>query len=204
MSGETGTSRRRRHLVSLLSAAMAALVACGIAFSSGNVVLPAAGNVGVVLTVEAKEKTTDYVATTALNIRSKADKSGKKLGSFTKGDTVKVYSITKGWAKISYNKSTAYVSADYLAEPGSASDPNMNAGASSHKNSSAYKASASGAYSGNSNANAGGSGTMVWLSATGSKYHSRNNCGRMNPNKATQVSRSYAESAGYDACSKCW
>ena len=28
---------------------------------------------------------------------------------------------------------------------------------------------------------------MCWLSATGSKYHSINNCGRMNPNNARQV-----------------
>lgn len=45
---------------------------------------------------------------------------------------------------------------------------------------------------------------MVWLSATGSKYHSINNCGRMNPNKARQVSLEQAENAGYAKCSKCW
>ena len=48
------------------------------------------------------------------------------------------------------------------------------------------------------------SGGMVWLSATGSKYHSIPDCGNMNPNNARQVSRSSAESQGYDACSKCW
>lgn len=47
-------------------------------------------------------------------------------------------------------------------------------------------------------------GGMVWLSETGSKYHSIPNCGNMNPNKARQVSRSSAEAMGYDACSKCW
>ena len=45
---------------------------------------------------------------------------------------------------------------------------------------------------------------MVWLSATGSKYHSIPDCGNMNPNNARQVLRSSAESQGYDACSKCW
>ncbi len=45
---------------------------------------------------------------------------------------------------------------------------------------------------------------MVWLPATGSKYHSINNCGRMNPNKARQVSLEQAENAGYTKCSKCW
>ena len=47
-------------------------------------------------------------------------------------------------------------------------------------------------------------GGMVWLSETGSKYHSIPDCGNMNPNKARQVSRSSAEAQGYDACSKCW
>ncbi|MEG1482703.1 ComEC/Rec2 family competence protein [Clostridium sp.] len=44
--------------------------------------------------------------------------------------------------------------------------------------------------------------SKVWLSETGSKYHSINNCGRMNPNNATQVSLSEAQKS-YDACSKC-
>ena len=47
-------------------------------------------------------------------------------------------------------------------------------------------------------------GEMVWLSATGEKYHSINNCGRMNPNKARQITLEDAISGGYDKCSKCW
>ncbi|MGL4654328.1 MAG: MBL fold metallo-hydrolase [Sarcina sp.] len=46
-------------------------------------------------------------------------------------------------------------------------------------------------------------GKMVWLSATGEKYHSINNCGRMNPSKARQVSLSDAQSQGFEDCSKC-
>ena len=57
--------------------------------------------------------------------------------------------------------------------------------------------------SGSSSSNDSGGG-MVWLSATGSKYHSIPDCGNMNPNNARQVSRSSAEAQGYDACSKCW
>ena len=45
---------------------------------------------------------------------------------------------------------------------------------------------------------------QVWISETGSKYHSKNNCGKMNPNKATQITRSEAEARGLDACSKCY
>lgn len=49
-----------------------------------------------------------------------------------------------------------------------------------------------------------GNDTTAWLSATGSKYHSVSNCGRMNPDKATQTTVSAAEAAGYERCSKCW
>lgn len=44
----------------------------------------------------------------------------------------------------------------------------------------------------------------VWISATGEKYHRIPNCGRMNPDKATQMSRDQAEAAGYEACKKCY
>ena len=47
-------------------------------------------------------------------------------------------------------------------------------------------------------------GTLVWLSETGSKYHSIPDCGRMNPDKAWQVSESEAEAEGYGRCSKCF
>ena len=45
---------------------------------------------------------------------------------------------------------------------------------------------------------------MCWLSDTGSKYHSINNCGRMNPNNARQVTIAEAERQGYGRCKKCW
>lgn len=45
---------------------------------------------------------------------------------------------------------------------------------------------------------------MVWLSATGSKYHSIPDCGNMNPDTARQVPVSQAEGQGYEACKKCW
>lgn len=40
--------------------------------------------------------------------------------------------------------------------------------------------------------------------ATGEKYHTIPNCGRMNPTLAIKVRRSTAESQGYDACKKCF
>lgn len=45
---------------------------------------------------------------------------------------------------------------------------------------------------------------MVWVSSTGSKYHKKPDCGKMNPDKAIQMSRSDAKKAGYDACKKCY
>ena len=65
-------------------------------------------------------------------------------------------------------------------------------------------AAASASYTSSTDSSGDGSGGVVWLSATGSKYHSIPDCGNMNPSKARQVSRSTAEAQGYSACSKCW
>lgn len=48
------------------------------------------------------------------------------------------------------------------------------------------------------------SAETVWISATGSKFHRINNCGKMNPNKASQLSLSEAISLGYEQCDKCF
>lgn len=45
---------------------------------------------------------------------------------------------------------------------------------------------------------------MVWISATGSKYHSIPDCGNMNPDKAYQEPVSQAQVQGYEACKKCF
>ena len=45
---------------------------------------------------------------------------------------------------------------------------------------------------------------MVWISATGSKYHSIPDCGNMNPANAHQETESQALAEGYEACKKCW
>ena len=47
-------------------------------------------------------------------------------------------------------------------------------------------------------------GDTVWLSATGSKYHRINNCGRMDPSRAREVSLDEAVNMGYERCSKCY
>ncbi len=55
----------------------------------------------------------------------------------------------------------------------------------------------------NSTSSTGGNGT-VYLPASGKCYHSRNNCGTMNPSKATATTEQNAISQGYSRCSKCW
>ena len=44
----------------------------------------------------------------------------------------------------------------------------------------------------------------VWIPSTGKKYHSINNCGKMNPSKARKMSEKEAKSRGYGPCSKCY
>ena len=49
-----------------------------------------------------------------------------------------------------------------------------------------------------------GQSDLVWLSATGDHYHSKPDCGRMDPNRAFQVTRQEAFDRGMTACDKCW
>lgn len=44
---------------------------------------------------------------------------------------------------------------------------------------------------------------MVWIPATGEKYHSKPDCGRMDENRASYVSLTEAKNRGYTPCSKC-
>ena len=45
--------------------------------------------------------------------------------------------------------------------------------------------------------------TMVWVAASGTRYHSTPYCGTMNPSRATQVTLSEAKKGGYTPCSVC-
>lgn len=45
---------------------------------------------------------------------------------------------------------------------------------------------------------------MVWRSATGGKYHRINDCGNMDPNKATQITEEQAVAFGLEKCRRCW
>ena len=178
--GETNMKWYRKHMAGVVAAVLASFLLIGGCFVPTPPVMEESG---IVLIAEAKgSKTTSYEATADLNVRSKASSKGKVCGGISKGDTVKVYSISDGWAKISFDGGTAYVSAKYLAKAGNT------------KAASVSKATKSSAQS----------ETKVWLSETGTKYHRINNCGKMNPNKAVQVTQSEAESRGYEPCKKCW
>ena len=47
-------------------------------------------------------------------------------------------------------------------------------------------------------------GTMVWLSATGKKFHNKNDCGNMNPDKAVQKPVEEVAADGIEACENCY
>jgi len=46
--------------------------------------------------------------------------------------------------------------------------------------------------------------SAVWKSANGEKYHNVPDCGRMNPNNATKMTKEQAESIGLGVCKKCF
>ncbi|WP_170061480.1 SH3 domain-containing protein [Rummeliibacillus pycnus] len=63
----------------------------------------------------ATTKTMNAKVANSVYVRSQPSVNGKKVGTLWKGDTVIVYSKSKtGWAKIKFNKKTAYVYASYL------------------------------------------------------------------------------------------
>ncbi|MDU7886263.1 MAG: hypothetical protein E7J22_09900 [Clostridium perfringens] len=47
-------------------------------------------------------------------------------------------------------------------------------------------------------------GEMVYVTATGKKYHRKNKCGNTNPARTSYIPLSEAESMGYSPCSKCY
>ncbi|NGY69121.1 coiled-coil domain-containing protein [Clostridium perfringens] len=47
-------------------------------------------------------------------------------------------------------------------------------------------------------------GEMVYITATGKKYHRKNKCGNTNPAMTSYIPLSEAESMGYSPCSKCY
>ena len=46
--------------------------------------------------------------------------------------------------------------------------------------------------------------TYVWASETGKKFHNKNDCGNMNPEKARKITVDEAKQEGLTACKKCY
>lgn len=123
----------------------------------------------------ASQETTQMYASSTLNIRSSSSTDSEILGKLGVNDTVDVISTDGDWTAILYNGNKAYVASAYL--------------------SSSKTTVLSESYTDEV-------GEQVWIPKTGSKYHRRSGCsGMKNP---TQVSRSKAESLGYQPCKKCY
>lgn len=54
------------------------------------------------------------------------------------------------------------------------------------------------------NSNSDTEDVLVWITENGGKYHSKNDCGNMNPDKAREVTENTAQSLGKEKCTKCW
>ncbi|MCH1962395.1 hypothetical protein P6O23_07320 [Clostridium perfringens] len=95
--------------------------------------------------------------------------------------------------------------ADRLAKADSISQSSSN---NSSKNSNSNNASNtntnSNSYSSNNPQPSKPVGEMVYITATGKKYHRKNKCGKTNPARTSYIPLSEAESMGYSPCSKCY
>lgn len=116
------------------------------------------------------------------------------------GKVVKTEFENKGSSSSSKSSSSS-TSSTSNKKSSSSNSSSSNSSKSSSSSSSSNKSSSS---SSNSSVESTPVGGQVWISATGSKYHSKNNCGRMDPNKARQISLSEAKSRGLEPCSKCF
>lgn len=85
---------------------------------------------------------------------------------------------------------------------GSSSDSGKNDDSSNSSNNKSNNTSSNNTSNNNSSDSQSGGSEMVWIPQSGSKYHSYSSCSNMkNP---SQVSKSDAESMGYEPCKKCY
>ena len=114
------------------------------------------------------------------------------------GKVVKTEFDNKGSSSSSKSSSSSTSSSNKKSSSSSTSNKKSSSSNSSSSNSSKSSSSS------NSSVESTPVGGQVWLSATGTKYHSKPSCGRMDPNKARQISLSEAKSRGFEPCSKCF
>ncbi|EOU1910607.1 hypothetical protein GZ981_000457 [Clostridium perfringens] len=93
--------------------------------------------------------------------------------------------------------------ADKLAKADSFSQSSSN-NSSKNSNSNNSSNTNSNSYSSNNHQPSKPVGDMVYITATGKKYHRKNNCGKTNPARTSYIPLSEAESMGYSPCSKCY
>ena len=138
-----------------------------------------------------------------VSVKEEPNDTSSTVGELGPGNQIQVLNRDDdGWATIVFNGATTYIPSSYLSDIDpqtmtQAAPTQTAAQATQPQTTAPTKAQ-------QTQAPTQPVGNMVWLSATGSKYHSRNNCGNMNPANARQVTESDAVSQGYEKCKKCW
>lgn len=139
---------------------------------------------------ERPRKKTTYTTTSNINVRSSPSTDGQLLGQYSAYAQISVYAIENGWAWIDYGGTDAYVSANYIQkgvimniQTPETDAPAVNETRSVPQTESSYQE------------------PMVWISGSGTKYHSRSSCSNMRD--PWQVTISEAQSIGRTPCKKC-
>ena len=141
--------------------------------------------------------TGDYLYTTdRLNLREGPGKEYDVLKVIPFGEKVPCKSFSGDWVETSYSGQNGYVLFSYLSKE----RIDLNQGTYEESRQEIHKNSVETIDNGDNYA----SETWVWISATGSKYHSRPDCGNMNPDRAYEETLSDAIDEGYSRCSNCW
>lgn len=136
-------------------------------------------------TADSDHFTGDYLYTTdRLNLREGPGKDYDVLTTIPFGEKVPCKSFSGSWVETSYKDQDGYVLFSYLSKTVPSSPESSNSHSSSVSHSQRE--------------------TMVWISATGSKYHSRPDCGNMNPDRAYKETLSDAIDEGYTRCQNCY
>ena len=134
-------------------------------------------------------------------VSSSGKVTAKGKGTATITCTAKDGSGKKATCKVkvtaSSNGSAATKVSDAYEDSSSSDDDNSYDDGDSESSGNGYSYDDGGSSSGSES-------DFVWISSTGSKYHSKNNCGTMNPSKAKKMSRQEAENSGYEPCKKCY
>ena len=138
-----------------------------------------------------------------VSVKEEPNDTSSTVGELGPGNQIQVLNRNDNdWATIVFNGATTYIPSSYLSDI----DPQMMTQAAPAQTAAQATQPQTTAPTQDMQTQAPTQpvGNMVWLSATGSKYHSRNNCGNMNPANARQVTESDAVSQGYEKCKKCW